>query len=55
MNDYSDDLDSLDASVFNGEILVTHLDEFQDYLTRWQKQIDDHKANREVDVLEENE
>lgn len=44
MNDrYSDELDSLDASVFSGEILFTNLDEFQYYITRWQKAIDEHK------------
>jgi len=54
MNDYSEDLDNLDASVFNGEILFTHLEEFQRMLTRWQKQVDDH-ITFYGDVAEEEE
>ena len=44
MNDrYSDQLDNLDASVFSGELLFTNMDEFQDYINRWQRAIDRHK------------
>ncbi len=48
---YSEELDCIDASVFTGEMLFENLDEFQKYLTRWQKAVDDHKKymNEEPD------
>ena len=49
--DYSDQLDSLDASVFSGELLLTHLEEFKGYLARWQKAVEEHeKAQQEGEV-----
>ncbi len=41
--DYSDQLDSLDASVFTGELLYTNMEEFEDYLKRWQRALESHK------------
>ncbi len=52
MNDrYSDELDSLDASVFSGEILFTNLEEFQYYVSRWQVAIDEHKNMKDEIVI----
>ncbi len=54
---YRDELDSIDASVFTGELLFENLDEFQGYLTRWQKAVDDHKKymNEEFDGEDDEE
>jgi hypothetical protein len=46
---YSDDLDSLDASVFSGEILWTNFNEFEWYVNRWKKELDSHKKLKELD------
>jgi hypothetical protein len=43
MNDYSEEIDSLDAAVFSGEILYTHFEEFQICVARWQRAIDEHR------------
>lgn len=43
MNNYDEQLDDLDCSVFSGEILETHLEEFEYYLKRWQRTLDSHK------------
>lgn len=40
---YSEELDNMDASVFSGEILWTNLNEFEWFVRRWQKAIDEHK------------
>jgi hypothetical protein len=40
---YSEDLDSLDSSVFSGEILWTNLNEFEWYINRWKLEIIKHK------------
>jgi len=37
---YSYELDSMDASVFTGEMLYTNINEFEWYVRRWQKAID---------------
>lgn len=41
--EYSDLLDSVDASVFSGELLFTNLTEFEDYLERWLRAVKEHK------------
>jgi hypothetical protein len=41
---YSEQLDALDASVFSGEILYTNLEEFKEYLARWQRAVESHET-----------
>ena len=36
---YSRQMDELDASVFSGELLYLNLNEFKDYLARWQRAV----------------
>jgi len=48
-HNYSDQMDDMDASVFSGEILFTDLDEFKYYLERWQKAVNLHETNIEID------
>ena len=50
---YSDDLDSLDSSVFNGEMLWCNINEFEWYLKRWQKAVDSHRKMKDGDSDEE--
>ena len=40
---YSDDLDSIDASVFSGELLFTNINEFENYVDRWKRAIVEHR------------
>lgn len=40
---YSDELDSLDSSVFTGEMLYCNINEFEWYVKRWQRAIDRHR------------
>jgi hypothetical protein len=37
---YDEEMDALDAAVFNGELLITHLKEFKEYLARWQQAVE---------------
>lgn len=46
---YSEDLDDLDASVFSGEMLETNLEEFEYYVDRWKRAIDNHKSHQKDD------
>jgi hypothetical protein len=46
---YSEQLDAIDASVYSGELLITHLDEFEEYLQRWQRAVDEQR-----ELLKEN-
>jgi hypothetical protein len=53
---YSDDLDSMDSSVWNGEMLWCNINEFEWYVKRWQKAIDEHrKLCDDVDEQDSNE
>ena len=49
MQDYSKDLDSIDASVFSGEMLLVNFEEFKYYVSRWQRAIDEHEEAMEQD------
>ena len=40
---YSELLDDLDAAVFSGEILYTNINEFEYYIGRWKRAIDEHR------------
>ena len=42
-NNYSEDLDSIDASVFSGELLIYNLEEFKEYVERWSRAIQEHE------------
>ncbi len=45
---YDEDMDALDASVFSGELLITHLEEFKEYLARWQRAVEEQEhSNKE--------
>ena len=46
---YSDEMDTLDASIFSGELLMTNLDELKDYVGRWQRAIISHEKAMEED------
>lgn len=46
---YSDEMDTLDASIFSGELLETNLDELKEYMGRWQRAIDAHEKAMEED------
>ncbi len=50
---YYEEMDTVDASVFSGELLHTHLDVFEVYVSRWQRAIDSHKASMEEDGNDE--
>lgn len=43
--DYSEQLDSLDASVFSGELLITHLNEFKHLLERWGRAVAEQESH----------
>ena len=46
--DYRDELlDELDAGIFSGDFLETHMEELEDHIRRWMREISRHKANRE--------
>jgi len=38
-------INSMDASVFSGDMLHTHLQEFEDYIARWQRAIKTQKQH----------
>lgn len=42
--DYIAQLNSLDASVFNGELLSQHLKEFREYILRWQRAVEKYET-----------
>jgi len=47
---YSEELDTVDASIFSGEMLETNLEELKDYVGRWQRAIDAHEKAMEEKV-----
>ena len=48
---YAQQMDELDASVFSGELLLTNLTEFKDYLSRWQRAVEEQEAaEKDTDV-----
>lgn len=48
MTDYSEQLDDLDASIFTGELLYTNLEEFEEYLIRWMRAVEEHKRGMQA-------
>ena len=48
MSRYLDFLENVDASVFSGELLETNLEEFREYVARWNRAIESQdKLNKE--------
>ena len=42
-SEYSDQIDSLDCSIFTGELLYTNINEFEWHVDRWKREIERHK------------
>jgi hypothetical protein len=52
MDERAELMDGIDAGVFSGDLLETHLLEFDFYVARWSKAIKEHKKmlNEENDA-----
>ena len=38
------EMEEMDAAVFSGDMLFTHLAEFKEYLARWQRAVEEHET-----------